>query len=52
MYFIEIINQLPLTDNAMSLLAALVITGLFGVQYKKLSAEEKRAKKMQKFLND
>ena len=52
MYFIEIINRLPVSENGLSLLAALFITGLFGLQYKKLSGQQKREEMLQNFLND
>ncbi len=52
MYFIEIINTLTLTDNGLSLVAALVITGFFGAQYRKLSLQQKREEMLQKFLKD
>jgi hypothetical protein len=52
MYFIEIINRLPLSENGISLIAALLITGLFGVQYKKLSDQQKREDMLQNFLED
>ena len=52
MYFIEIINTLPVKDDSLSLLAALVITGLFGLQYRKLSVQQKREEMLQNFLKD
>ena len=52
MYFIEILNRIPFTESGMSLIAALIITGLFGMQYKKLSDEQKRQEMLQNFLKD
>jgi hypothetical protein len=52
MYFIEIINTLPLKDDGLSLLAALLITGLFGLQYRKLSLQQKREEMLQQFLKE
>jgi hypothetical protein len=52
MYFIEIIDRLTVTDSGISLLAALVITGFFGFQYRKLSEQQKREEMLQNFLKD
>lgn len=52
MYFIEIIDRLTVTDSGISLLAALVITGLFGFHYRKLSEQQKREEMLQNFLKD
>lgn len=52
MYFIEIINRLTDTGNGISLLAGLVVSGLFGYQYKKLSEQQKKEEILQNFLND
>jgi hypothetical protein len=52
MDFIEIANRLTETGNGISLLAALVITCLFGLQYKKLSELQEREEMLQNFLND
>ena len=52
MYVIEFVNRLTETGNGLSLLAALVITGLFGLQYKKLSELQEREEMLQNFLND
>lgn len=52
MYFIEFVNRLTDTGNGISLLAALVVTGLFGLQYKKLAELQEREEMLQNFLNE
>ncbi len=52
MYFLEFLYRLLDSDNGISLLAALAITVIFGLQYKKLSDQQKREEMIQKFLSD
>ena len=52
MYVLEFVNRLTDTGNGISLLAALVITALFGLQYKKLAELQEREEMLQNFLSD